>query len=71
MSQTADRYSKALFDLAQEKKDLEAVQNSLIDIKKIIADSKDFSLFLSNPLLSYEEQSIVLKALFEGKNPGA
>jgi F-type H+-transporting ATPase subunit delta len=69
MSQTADRYSKALFALAQEKNDLEAVQNSLTDIRKIIADSKDFRLFLSNPLLSYEEQSIVLKALFEGKVP--
>ena len=67
MSQTADRYSKALFELAQEKKDLEAVQNSLVEIRKIIADSKDFRLFLTNPLLSYEEQSVILKALFEGK----
>jgi F-type H+-transporting ATPase subunit delta len=69
MSQTADRYSKALFELAQEKNDLEAVQDSLTQIRKIINDSKDFRLFLANPLLSYEEQCIVLKALFEGKVP--
>jgi F-type H+-transporting ATPase subunit delta len=69
MSQTAERYSKALFELAQEQKNLEAVQESLAEIKRIIAGSEDFRLFLSNPLLSYEELCAVLKALFEGKVP--
>ena len=69
MSQTADRYSKALFELAQEQNNLEAVQNTMTDIRKIIITSKDFRLFLSNPLLSYEERCTILKALFEGKVP--
>ncbi len=69
MSQTADRYSKALFELAQEQGNLEAVQNSLSDIRKLIIDLNDFRQFLSNPLLSYEERCAVLKTLFEGKVP--
>ena len=52
MSQTSERYSNALFELAQEQKSLEAVQNAMTEIKKIITGSNDFRQFLSNPLLS-------------------
>ena len=69
MSQTADRYSKALFELAQEQDSLEAVQNTMSEIRKLIINLSDFRQFLSNPLLSYEERCAVLKALFEGKVP--
>lgn len=69
MSQTADRYSKALFELAQEQNNLEAVQATMSDIGKLIINLNDFRQFLSNPLLSYEERCAVLKALFEGKIP--
>ncbi len=69
MSQTADRYSKALFELAREQNDLEAVQAAMADIGKLIINLNDFRQFLGNPLLSYEERCSVLKALFEGKIP--
>ena len=69
MSQTADRYAKALFELSKEQNNLEAVQNSMADIGGLILHLKDFRQFLSNPLLSYEERCTVLKALFEGKIP--
>jgi F-type H+-transporting ATPase subunit delta len=70
MSQTADRYSKALFELALEQNILEAVQESLSDIRNLIINLNDFRQFLRNPLLSYGERCGVLKALFEGKIPG-
>lgn len=69
MSQTADRYAKALFESAQEQNNLEAVEERMTDIKKLIVNLKDFRDFLGNPLLAFEEQSKVLKALFEGKIP--
>jgi len=69
MSQTADRYAKAFFELAQEQKCLEAVQVSLTDIRKLIIDLSEFHQFLNNPILSYEERCVILKALFEGKIP--
>lgn len=69
MSQIADRYSKALFELAKEHNSLEAVQNTNTDLRDLIIASKEFCQFLSNPLFSYEEHCKVLKALFEGKVP--
>lgn len=69
MSQTADRYANALFELAGAANDLELTQDTMAQIRKIIIGSQDFRQFLSNPLLSYEERSTVLKALFEGNVP--
>lgn len=69
MSQTSDRYAKALFELVQEQDNLEAVQDSMTDMRNIIIESKDFRLFLNNPILSYEERCVILKALFEEKVP--
>ncbi len=69
MSQTADRYAKALLELAKEQNNLEAIQRSMSDIKKLIANLEDFRHFLSSPLLFYEERCAILKTLFEGKIP--
>ena len=69
MSQTADRYAKALFETVKEQDNLEAVESSMTDIRNLIIESMDFRLFLSNPLLSYEERCEVLKALFKEKIP--
>lgn len=67
MSQTADRYSKAIFELAKEQNSLEAIEGELTQVRELISKVEDFRQFLSNPLLSYEERSAVLKALFQGK----
>ena len=69
MNQTADRYAKALFELTQEQNKLEAVEDTMNEIRDLINRSKDFRLFLSNPILSYDERCVVLKAMFEGKIP--
>jgi len=69
MSQAADRYAKALFELAQEQQGLEAVQDALTEIKGLIGNLGDFRHFLDNPLLSYEERTVIIKALFDGNLP--
>ncbi len=69
MSQTADRYAKALFELVKQQGSLDVVQDSMTDIRKLIIESLDFRLFLNNPILSYEERCVILKALFETKIP--
>ncbi|MBF0510849.1 MAG: ATP synthase F1 subunit delta [Candidatus Omnitrophica bacterium] len=69
MSQSSERYSKALFDLAQEKMSLEELHQSMSGIGKFIQESADFRRFLGNPLLSYDQKSSLLKALFEKKVP--
>ena len=68
MSQTADRYAKALFELDKENI-LEAVQLNLTEIRNLINTLEDLRQFLSNPLLSYEERCVVIKSVFEGKVP--
>jgi len=69
MSQAADRYARALFESVKDEDDLEAVENSMTQIRRLVIESSDFRLFLSNPILSYEEHCVILKALFEGKVP--
>ena len=69
MSQTANRYAKALFDTVQEQNNLEAVQAALTHIASLMVDLKDLRWFLRNPLFSFEERGVILKALFEGKIP--
>lgn len=69
MSQTSDRYAKALFEIAREQNSLEAIQSTMSELRKLIANLEDFRLFLSNPLLAYKDRCAVLKALFEGKVP--
>lgn len=69
MSQTANRYAKALFDTALEKNNLEEVQGALSEISSLMRQLKEFRQFLSNPLLSFDERSVIVKALFEGKIP--
>ena len=69
MSQTADRYAKAFFELVKEQDNLEAVERSMTNIRDIIIESYEFRIFLTNPILSYEERCIILKALFENKIP--
>ena len=69
MSLTADRYAKALFEIAHEQGNLENVQNTMTDIRKLINELEELRQFLGNPLLSYEERCSVLTALFKGKMP--
>jgi F-type H+-transporting ATPase subunit alpha len=69
MSQTADRYAKALFELTLEQDILEAVHKTMAEISGLILDLREFRLFLKNPLLSYEEKCVILRSLFEGKVP--
>ena len=69
MSQAAPRYAKALFDIAQEQNNLEAVQAALVNLGSLIHDLPEFRHFLRNPLFSFQDRSTVLKALFEGKIP--
>ena len=49
MSQIADRYAKALFELTQEQQCLDAAQDALTQIKGLIQNLDDFRHFLDNP----------------------
>ncbi len=46
------RYATALFDLARDKKSIDAVADSLASLKKALADSADLRALTTNPLVT-------------------
>ena len=59
----AGRYASALFDLARDQRQIEAVGKSLEALSQALADSKDFSELVASPLVSREEAGKAFAAL--------
>jgi F-type H+-transporting ATPase subunit delta len=51
----AGRYATALFDLARDQKQLEAVGNSLAGLKAALAESAEFKALTVSPLIGRDE----------------
>jgi F-type H+-transporting ATPase subunit delta len=67
LSSVANRYSKALFELALEQGRLEEVEADLLGVKELITVNKDFSDLLLNPLIPLRVRSESISKLFKGK----
>lgn len=59
----AGRYASALFDLARDQRQIEAVGNSLDALSQALADSKDFNELATSPLVSREDASKAFDAI--------
>jgi F-type H+-transporting ATPase subunit delta len=59
----AKRYALALFDLADEKRQLDAIAGDLGALASMIGESADLRYLLRSPLLSREEQGRAMAAL--------
>lgn len=57
------RYAKTLFDLAQEKRQVQGVGSSLRAFRKLIHTSKALHQVLANPAISRKEREMALNAL--------
>lgn len=62
------RYAEALFELAEQQGQLDAVQHSLIELQKAIQESIDLRRVLGSPLLDRNEQANALDALLQRMN---
>lgn len=51
----AGRYASALFDLARDEKQIDAVSRSLDSLAQALADSREFDLLVKSPLVDREE----------------
>jgi F-type H+-transporting ATPase subunit delta len=51
----AGRYASALFDLARDERQIDAVGRSLDALNQALLDSKDFAELIASPLVSREE----------------
>ena len=61
----ADRYAVALFDLADERKALDAVADDLKALRAMLRDSADFRRLIRSPVLSREALARGIAALAE------
>jgi F-type H+-transporting ATPase subunit delta len=59
----AGRYASALFDLARDQRQIEAVGKSLDALGQALLDSKDFAELVSSPLVSRDEAGKAFAAL--------
>ncbi|HUH74339.1 MAG TPA: ATP synthase F1 subunit delta [Chitinophagales bacterium] len=63
----AKRYAKALFDDAQAKGILEAVNTDMLLVSKTIQDSRELNVFFKNPIIRSAKKIAVLKRIFGEK----
>jgi F-type H+-transporting ATPase subunit delta len=65
ISEAADRYAAAAFDLASESGALDAIDNDLKVFAAAIADNPDLKTAASSPLIAPEEKARALTAVAE------
>ena len=63
----ASRYAKSLLDLSIEQNALDKVNNDMVQLSEICAESKDLKNLLDNPTINYSKKIEVFNALFNGK----
>lgn len=65
ISGLAERYAAALFDLADERRALDAVAGDLRELRAMVHDSPDLVRLIRSPVLSRDEQGKAMAALAE------
>ena len=64
---SAERYSLALFELANENNVLTQLENQSSSILDLISSSKDFSNFIKDPTNSRDDLLKVINGIFDNK----
>ena len=67
-SQVGRRYSKAIFDIAEEKQPVKEIYELLNSAMVLYRTDKEFKNFIRNPLISNEEKKLVLNEIFGKDN---
>ena len=67
-SQVGRRYSKAIFDIAEEKNQVKEIYELLNSAMVLYRIDKGFKNFIRNPLISNEEKKLVLNEIFGKDN---
>ena len=64
-TETSERYSRALFEVTKETKELDKVENDIKNFQSIIHSSPDLKNFLKNPTLGINTQNKVINLVTE------
>lgn len=65
LSLIAERYAKALFELAVEKKQEDAVYDDALQLASACRENRLFVLVLKSPVISEEKKEKILKDIFQ------
>lgn len=65
LSGVAGRYAAALYELADESKELDAVADDLRVLRRLIDESEDLRRVIRSPLISRQDQAKAMAALLE------
>src|SRR5687768_8178529 len=71
LSELAQRYAAALFELADQRKELDQVANDLVSLRAAIQESPELQRLLSSPLVDRDAQGRALGALLARMGVGA
>jgi len=63
----ATRYAKAIIELAQEQKVLDAVYDDMKLFTAVVEQNRVFSVMLKNPIINHDKKQNVLHALFDSR----
>lgn len=66
----AGRYASALFDLADEQNQLDAVASDLASLRRMIDESPDLRRLVASPVIGRENQARAMTALLEAMGAG-
>ena len=67
-TETSERYSRALFEVAQEASELEKIENDIKNFASLLINNLEIKNFIHNPTQSKENQNNVIKLLAEKLN---
>ncbi len=67
MSQIANRYARALFELADERNNIDAWQEQMKKVKQIFVQNKEYLAFFAHYRIADVEKKEVLKNVFSEK----
>ena len=67
-AETSERYSRALFEAAQEVNDLEKTEKDIKSFLSLLKSSTDINNFFHNPTINKDNQNNMLKLLAENLN---
>ena len=67
-TETSERYSRALFEVANEDKELDKVENDVKNFQSIFQNYPEIKNFLNNPTLSSDSQNKFINLLAENLN---
>ncbi|MGE0266851.1 MAG: ATP synthase F1 subunit delta [Candidatus Omnitrophota bacterium] len=63
----AQRYAKALFELAKDEKTTDDVHKDLVQLKIVCGESEEFKQFIINPIISKIRKDEMLTELFRSR----